>query len=119
MHKSEKKSFQEPEKVREFPDGRLELLQVGGATIARVILDPGWRWSTSVPSIRLNQDSTAPNFLYHVSGVLKVVTDDGSEFECRAGDVSLLPSGYDAWVVGQESVVVLDLQTLIDYGNSL
>lgn len=119
MHRSEKKSFETPDKVREFPDGRLELLRVGGATVARAILNPGWRWSTSVPSIRVNEDSTAPNFLYHVSGVLKVVTDDGSTFECRAGDVSILPSGYDAWVVGPEPVVVLDLQTLIDYGKIL
>jgi hypothetical protein len=26
--------------------------------------------------------------------------DDGPQFECRAGDVSLLPVGHDAWVVG-------------------
>ncbi len=33
--------------------------------------------------------------------------DDGTEFDCRPGDVSLLPSGHDAWVVGDESAVLI------------
>jgi len=32
----------------------------------------------------------------HVSGVLKVQMDDGTELECRPGDVSLIPAGHDA-----------------------
>ena len=44
--------------------------------------------------------------------------DDGSEFDCKAGDVSLLPSGYDAWVVSDEPAVVVDFQGMIDYANS-
>jgi len=44
---------------------------------------------------------------YHVAGVLKVKMDDGTELECRPGDGSLLPSGDDAWVVGEEPAVVV------------
>ena len=47
-----------------------------------------------------------------------VAMDDGTELECRPGDVSLLPSGHDAWVVGNEPVVVVDFQGMIDYGKS-
>jgi uncharacterized cupin superfamily protein len=54
-----------------------------------------------------------------VAGVLKVVMDDGKEFECRPGDVSLLPSGHDAWVVGNEPVVLVDFQGMIDYAKVL
>ena len=36
--------------------------------------------------------------------------DDGTELECRAGDVSLLLSGHDAWVVGDQPAVVVDFQ---------
>jgi hypothetical protein len=28
--------------------------------------------------------------------------DDGAGFDGKPGDVSLLPSGHDAWVVGNE-----------------
>ena len=59
-----------------------------------------------------------PDFQYHVSGALRIRMDDGTEFECRAGDVSLLPSGHDAWVVGTEPAVVVDFQGMIDYAKS-
>jgi hypothetical protein len=36
--------------------------------------------------------------------------DDGTEFECRAGDVCLIPPGHDAWVVGNEPVEAVDFQ---------
>jgi hypothetical protein len=41
--------------------------------------------------------------------------DDGTVFECKAGDISLLPMGHDAWVVGNEPVVVVDFQGMRDY----
>lgn len=43
--------------------------------------------------------------------------DDGTEKECKTGDVSLLPSGHDAWVVGNEPVVVVDFQGMVDYAK--
>jgi hypothetical protein len=119
MSKAELRGFGKPEEVREFPKGRLELVKIGGATVGRAILQPGWRWSTSVKPIAGTQSCEAPHFQYHVSGVLKVVMDDGTELECRAGDVSLLPSGHDAWVVGNEPVVIVDFQGMIDYAKAL
>jgi hypothetical protein len=61
----------------------------------------------------------APHFQYHVSRVLRIRMDDGAEFDCKPGDVSLLPSGHDAWVVGDEPAVVVDFQGMIDYAKSL
>jgi len=48
---------------------------------------------------------------------MKVVMDDGTTRECKAGDVSFLPSGHDAWVVGNEPVVVIDFQGMADYAK--
>ena len=42
----------------------------------------------------------APHFQYHVSGQLAIRMDDGTEFIAGPGDVTSLPSGHDAWVVG-------------------
>lgn len=119
MKKAELKSFGTPDEVRKFPKGRLELIKVGDATIGRAIFEPGWRWATSVQPIAKTKSCEAPHFQYHVSGVLKVLMDDGTEFECRPGDVSLLPSGHDAWVVGNEPAVVVDFQGMLDYAKSL
>jgi len=118
MSKAEVKHLGKPDEVREFPKGRLDLIKIGGATVGRGTFQPGWRWATSVQSLAKTKSCEAPHFQYHVSGVLKVRMDDGTEFECRAGDVSLFPSGHDAWVVGDEPVVVVDFQGMIDYAKS-
>jgi uncharacterized cupin superfamily protein len=60
----------------------------------------------------------APHFQYHLSGVLAVKMDDGTLLECRPGDVSNLPSGHDAWTVGNEPAVVIDFQGMVDYAKS-
>jgi hypothetical protein len=114
---TELKRFSKPDEVREFPQGRVELLTIGGATIGRAIFEPGWRWSTSVQPIAKTKSCEAPHFQYHVSGVLRVLMDDGKQFDCKPGDVSLLPSGHDAWVVGDEPAVVVDFQGMIDYAR--
>ena len=60
----------------------------------------------------------APHFQYHVQGVLHVVMADGSEFDARPGDVTALPEGHDAWVVGDEPVVVVDWYGASNYARS-
>jgi len=114
---AELKNFGKPDEVREFPKGRVELINIGGATIGRAIFEPGWRWATSVQPLAQTRSCEAPHFQYHVSGVLRVKMDDGAEFDCRPGDVSLLPSGHDAWTVGNEDAVVVDFQGMLDYAR--
>ena len=116
--KAEWKNFSKADDVREFPRGRLELITIGGATVGRAVFQPGWRWSTSVKPIANTASCEAPHFQYHVSGVLRIKMDDGTEFDCKPGDVSLLPSGHDAWVVGDEPAVVIDFQGMIDYAKA-
>lgn len=35
----------------------------------------------------------------------------------KPGNVSLPPSGHDAWVVGDENVVIVDFQGIVDYAK--
>jgi uncharacterized cupin superfamily protein len=116
---AEWKNFGKPDEVREFPQGRVELITIGGATIGRAIFQPGWRWATSEQPNANTRICEAPHFQYHVSGVLRVKMDDGTEFDCKPGDVSLLPSGHDAWVVGNEPAVVVDFQGMLDYAKGV
>lgn len=115
--KAEVKSFNRPEEVRPFDKGRLELVKLGQAVVGRVVLDPGWRWSTCVKPIARTNSCEAPHFQYHISGTLRVRMDDGEEFDCKPGDVSCLPMGHDAWVVGNEPVVAVDFQGMADYAK--
>lgn len=116
---AECKSFDTPDEVREFPKGRLELINIGGAIIGRGIFEPGWRWATSVQPLVKTHSCEAPHFQYHVSGILRVKMDDGTELDCKPGDISLLPSGHDAWTIGDEPAVVVDFQGMIDYAKHI
>jgi hypothetical protein len=52
-----------------------------------------------------------------VSGQLTIRMDDGTEFTAGPGDVMSLRSGHDAWVVGDEPVVVVDWFGATDYAK--
>jgi hypothetical protein len=118
MAKMELKHFSKPDEVREFPKGKVEIVKIAGATVGRAIFEPGWRWSTSVKPIAKTKSCEAPHFQYHISGVLRVKMDDGTEFDCKPGDLSNVPSGHDAWVIGDEPVVTVDFQGMVDYAKS-
>jgi hypothetical protein len=118
QQRTEHKSFGSPDEVREFPHGKAEILSVGDLQIGRLILQPGWRWSNDVKPIAGTSSCEAPHFQYHISGQLAIRMDDGTEFIARAGDVTSLPSGHDAWVVGSEPVVVVDWFGASNYAKS-
>jgi hypothetical protein len=112
------KSFDRPDEIREFPRGRLELIHMGGAIVGRSTLQPGWRWSESLQSMAQTESCEAAHLGYLLSGTLRVRMDDGKEFECKEGDVCLIAPGHDAWVVGNQPVVLVDFQgmgTIAEY----
>jgi len=52
-----------------------------------------------------------------VSGRLAIRMDDGTEFTAEPGDITVLPAGHDAWVVGEEPVVTVDWQGATNYAK--
>jgi hypothetical protein len=111
------KTFAAPDETRQFPSGVAEILNIGGAEIGRLIFQPGWRWSRDVKPIAGTDSCEAPHFQYHVSGQLAIRMDDGTEFVAKAGDVTSLPSGHDAWVIGDEPAVVIDWYGASNYAK--
>src|ERR687890_2334709 len=98
MQAYEQKDLGQPDEVRQFPNGRLELVNMGGGVVGRLVLEPGWRWSNDVKPIAGTELCEAPHFQYHVSGTLRIRTAEGQEFDAIPGQVTALPSGHDAWV---------------------
>jgi len=96
MAKAELVSFGKAGEVRQFPKGRLELVQVGGETIDRDVFEPGWRWASFVQPLVKTKSCEAPHFQYQVSGVLRIRMDDGTEFECKPGTVVSTRSRQEA-----------------------
>jgi hypothetical protein len=108
MQTVEHETFAHPSDVQEFPHGTSELLQVGDSVIARLTLQPGWRWSNDLKPLAGTDACQVPHFQYHVQGRLAIRLDDGTEFTAEPGSITSLPVGHDAWVVGDEPVVVVD-----------
>jgi len=108
MSMAELKTFANPDESRPFERGKMELVRIAGSEIGRLTLQPGWRWSEHVKPIAGTQWCEAPHFQYHISGTLRVQMSDGTQFDAVAGDVTALPHGHDAWVIGDEPVVVVD-----------
>ena len=101
-----------------FPNGKAEILEMAGGTIGRLTLEPGWRWSNDVKPIAGTDSCEAPHFQYHVSGKLAIRMDDGQEILAGPGDVTSLPQGHDAWVVGDEPVVTVDWYGASSYAKA-
>jgi quercetin dioxygenase-like cupin family protein len=108
MASAEQKTFTTPDETRTFENGKVDLLNIGGSQIGRLTLAPGWRWSLHVKPLAGTEWCEAPHFQYHVSGTVHVQMADGTEFDVGPGEVTALPSGHDAWVVGDEPVVLVD-----------
>ena len=108
MQATEHRTFQTPDEPRAFPNGRAEILKIGDGEVGRLVFEPGWRWSNDVKPIAMTNSCEAPHFQYHVSGRLAIRMDDGTEFVAGPGDVTSLPRGHDAWVIGDEPVVTVD-----------
>jgi hypothetical protein len=114
---AEQRSFTSPDETRSFERGSLDLVSIGGSEIGRLTLQPGWRWSEHVKPIAGTDLCEAPHFQYHVQGTLRVLMADGTEFDAVPGDVTALPQGHDAWVIGDEPVVVVDWWGASDYAR--
>ena len=118
MQKTTHKSFEQPDETREFPNGEAQIVSIGGVQVGRMIFHPGWRWSNDVKPIAGTDSCEAPHFQYHVSGRLAIRMDDGTEMVAGPGDVTSLPSGHDAWVVGDEPAVIVDWYGASNYAKA-
>ncbi|MFC0598474.1 cupin domain-containing protein [Streptomyces palmae] len=104
----EVKTTGEPDERRDFPKGHLDVLHMSGLEFAVGTFEPGWRWSESVRPIAGTDSCQVHHNGYVVSGRMRIRMDDGAERELGPGDVFVLSPGHDAWVVGDEPVVLYD-----------
>jgi hypothetical protein len=103
------KSFASPDEDRKFVDkGHIEVLQFDDAVVGRGVFEPGWHWAEHVGPIVGTKSCQNAHTLFVVQGRMRIVMDDGSESDIEAGDIVRIPPGHDAFVVGDETCVILD-----------
>lgn len=112
-----RKSFATPDEVRNIPNGRVEVVTLGDVQAMRATFEPGWKWSESVKPVAGTDSCQVAHLGYQVSGRMIVRMDDGSEHEFGPGDACAIPAGHDAWVLGDEPVVLIDFQGAAIYAR--
>jgi len=112
-----RKNLKSPDETRKFDKGKVDIANVGDAVIGRFELQPGWRWSQSVKPMVQTDLCEQNHVAYMVSGRLKTKLRDGTEEEQGPGDAVFTPAGHDAWVVGDEPVVMIDFKGAATYAK--
>lgn len=112
------KKFSAADETRTFPHGRVELIDVPGGTIGRVIFEPGWSWSNDVKPIANTKSCEMAHSIYVLSGRTRVRMDDGEELDLGPGDYAYIPPGHDGWTLGDEACVCLDLVGMAEYAKA-
>jgi hypothetical protein len=102
------KNLNTPDDARSFPNGEMALVQLDGLTVARGVMQPGWKWSNDVKPLAGTESCDIPHTGIVLGGRVHVVMDDGREAEYGEGDVFVIPPGHDGWVVGDEPYVALE-----------
>jgi mannose-6-phosphate isomerase-like protein (cupin superfamily) len=107
-----KKSFNDPDERAELPKSIIESINLGNFKVSRLTCEPGWRWSETLPPIIGTVTCQYEHLVWMIlSGRFAVqMDDDGRIKEYGPGDIGMIPPGHDAWVVGDEPVVGIDIQ---------
>jgi hypothetical protein len=105
------KSFDAPDELRTPPMGRIAVVDLQGAKVARFTLEPGWRWSECVKPIVGTDTCQARHLGVLVSGAMHVVGANGSEVEIGPGAAYVIEPGHDAWVLGDSPVVAFEFDS--------
>ena len=109
-----RKSFEDPDGLRELPLLTVSLARIGSHTIGRGVAQAGWHWSKHLAPAMRTDSCPVHHVQVLLSGHFAVRMDDGEEVAFQPGDVMDIPPGHDAWVVGDDPAVLIDFAGNID-----
>jgi class 3 adenylate cyclase len=117
MVRPQVKNFANPDDTVAFPKGSASTVTIGEMVVARVLQEPGWRWSEHVRPI-----VGTPSCQFHhvgvvLSGQSRTRMDDGTELDLKPNDVFDIPPGHDTWVLEDEPWVAVIWGGFRGYGK--
>jgi hypothetical protein len=107
----EVRDFDSADETRTPDKTTVEVVRLGGATVARMRLEPGWRWSECIKPVVGGERCQAHHVGLLQSGTMRVAHQDGTEQEIGPGKAYVIEPGHDAWVVGDEPVVGFEFES--------
>jgi len=117
MARLQSKPIGSPDEVREMPNGLLEIYNLDDLVFGRTEFRAGWRWSKDVKAIAGTDLCQYHHIGYAISGLLGVEMADGTTAEIGPNQVFEIPAGHDAWVIGGEPWVTIDVNGMRSFGR--
>ena len=103
--------FESPDETRKPEKTRVDVVDMGGNTAARLTLEPGWKWSECVKPVVGGERCQLRHVGVVQSGRMHVTHEDGTEGEIGAGEADAIEPGHDAWVIGDERFVGFEFES--------
>jgi class 3 adenylate cyclase len=91
-----------------FPLMTMELADLGDVTVGRIVLEPGWRWSTHVRPHVGGDWCEARHVGVVLSGRFEVMMRDGTTIQFGPLEAFEIPAGHDGYTVGDEPCVQIE-----------
>ena len=92
----------------------MDEVAAGSGRVKRVIYPPGWRWVDTMADITGTATCQHVHVGFIVQGTMVVRFDDGCEVTYSTPDAVVIEPGHDGWVVGEEAVVLVQVDTGAD-----
>jgi class 3 adenylate cyclase len=102
------KNLRSPDESVRMPGITQDLVEVGGMTVSRTALEPGWRWSSHVRPLVGGDWCEAHHLGVVLSGRFGVRFRDGSAVQFGQDDVYDIPPGHDGYAIGDEPVDIIE-----------
>ncbi|HLF04800.1 MAG TPA: cupin domain-containing protein [Dehalococcoidia bacterium] len=114
-----RKALDNPDETRSFVDGKgkAQIVKIGDVTLGRGIFEPGWQWSKHVKPIVKTDSCQAAHTGMVLEGRMRVRMNDGTEAEVGPGDAFYMAPGHDAWIVGNQRCVIIDVTGFGNYAK--
>jgi hypothetical protein len=107
----ETRSFDSPDETRTPDKTKVDVVQLGDTSAARLTLEPGWTWADCIKPVAGTESCQHRHVGVAMSGSMHIAHDDGTETEIGAGQAYLIEPGHNAWVVGEEPFVGLEFES--------
>jgi hypothetical protein len=105
------KSFDSPDETRSPDKTKIDVVNLGSASAARLTFQPGWKWSDCVKPVVGTTTCQVRHVGVVIDGRLHVAHDDGSHADVGAGDAYVIEPGHDAWVTGDDQFIAYEFES--------
>ncbi len=111
------KRFDEPDEIIALPLLSGQVVTLGEVHVARLVHEPGWRWSEHVKPVVGTRSCEHHHQGVVLTGEFEFLTDDGLSRRIRAGEAYDVPPRHDGMVVGSEPAIAIEFAGVRGFGK--